>query len=206
MTTITADIFFDFGCPYVYRAALWLEAVQAEMGPRLVLRWRPFALAQVNNKVEGWALWEQPARDPAWGAQRSGRGLRAFWGWLAAQQVAPAQADGYRLALLRAIHEERLSLDDESATRAAAERVGLDLAAWARAAADQRLLATLQAEHEAGQAAQIFGTPTFVFPAARPAYLKLDALVPAAEALAYWRDFHRAVVERPLFLEIKRPH
>ncbi|HBY99513.1 MAG TPA: disulfide bond formation protein DsbA, partial [Chloroflexi bacterium] len=128
-STVT-DIYFDFVCPYVYRAALWLETVEQRSNEPLRFRWRYFPLAQINNKQEGWKVWEQPVVNPAWNEVRSGRGLRAMWAHEAARQQGQAAANAYRLALLRAVHEDGLSLSGEEATQMAAERAGLDLDRW----------------------------------------------------------------------------
>ena len=207
MGPVVAEIFLDFVCPYVYRAALWLDEVARRSSEPLSFRWRYFPLSQINNKQEGWKIWEQPLVNPAWNEVRTGRGLRAMWAHEAARQQGDSAAEAYRLALLRAVHEDGLSLNGAEATRAAAERAGLDLERWERDAHDPSLLDAIRRDYEVatGEYA-IFGTPTFVFPGARPAYLKLDALVPASESLTYWADFRRVVADRSLVIEIKRPH
>lgn len=201
------QIFFDFTCPYVYRAALWVDEVEKQLDQPVRFEWRYFSLAQINNKQEGWKIWERPLIDPHWNETRTGRGLRAFWAAEAARAQGEAAAGAFRLALLRAIHEDHLSLDGEEATLAAAQRAGLDLDRWRQASQDPALLDAVRRDFEyATGEHSIFGTPTFVFPGARPAYLKLEDLVPPSEALIYWRDFRRVVAERRLIIEIKRPH
>lgn len=207
MEVITAEIYFDFVCPYVYRAALWLEEVERRSDEELRFRWRYFPLSQRDNKQEGWTIWEQPLVNPAWNEVRTGRGLHAMWAHEAARRQGEAAARAYRLALLRAVHEDHLSLNGEEATRTAAERAGLDLDRWERDARDPALLDAIRRDYEQATGEfGVFGVPTFVFPGARPANLKLDALVPASEALTYWSDFRRIVVDRSLVIEIKRPH
>ncbi len=201
------EIFFDYLCPYVYRAALWLEAVERHLQEEITVRWRYFSLAQVNSRREGWYVWEQPLLNPEWEAHRSAKGLRAFWAAEAARQQGEEAFRRFHLALLRAYHEERLSLDTDEAVRAAAERASLDLTRWEADRQNPALLEALKADHtEARSRWEIFGTPTFLFPNARPAYLKLNDLVPTDQALAYWETFVQVVARQPLFLEIKRPH
>lgn len=201
------EVFFDYLCPYVYRAALWLDEVERHLDSEVNVRWRYFSLAQVNNTREGWHIWEQPLVNPDWEHHRSARGLRAFWAAEAARQQGEESFRRFHLALLKAYHEEGLSLDNDEAVRAAAERAHLDLARWETDRQNPALLEALKADYtEARSRWDIFGTPTFLFPNARPAYLKLDDLVPADQALAYWETFVRVVAKQQYFLEIKRPH
>ncbi|MDQ7030083.1 MAG: DsbA family protein [Ardenticatenia bacterium] len=204
--TLHVDVFFDYLCPYVYRAALWLDEVERQHGD-VTVRWRYFSLAQVNSRAENWFLWEQPLVNPEWGTHRSAKGLRAFWGAEAARRQGEDVFRRFHLALLRAYHEERLSLANDEALRAAAQRAELDMARWEEQRRDPALLDALKADHtEARERWEVFGTPTFLFPGHRPAYLKLDSVVPAEEAVPYWETFVRVVAQQPLFLEIKRPH
>jgi len=32
--------FFDFGCPYVYNAAVWLQKVEGDMKGKLAINWK----------------------------------------------------------------------------------------------------------------------------------------------------------------------
>jgi hypothetical protein len=52
----------------------------------------------------------------------------------------------------------------------------------------------------------VFGTPTFVFPDAKPVYLKLGRIPDPEGALEFWEEFHRVASGMPFVLEIKRPH
>src|SRR5207245_11458493 len=60
---IPFDVFFDYRCPFVYRAAGLIEAVQRSSRPDIDVRWRYFSLTQVNSKDDGWTVWSAPASE-----------------------------------------------------------------------------------------------------------------------------------------------
>lgn len=169
----------------------------------LAVTWRYFSLHQINNRVPGWEIWEQPVdgvRD------RYVEALRAFWAAEAARQQGDGAFWRYHRALLRAAHAENAELGDPAVLRSLAEQEGLDVARWQQDAADRSLLRRLQLDHtEAVEQFHVFGTPTFVFPDADPAYLKLTAIPAGDEAVRFWETFHTAVADMPYVLEIKRP-
>lgn len=203
MTTL--EIFYDYLCPYVYRASRLMADVQALLQDDLSVEWRYFPLTQVNNKREGWHIWEQPSIDSEWNQKRSAVGLRGFWGAEAARQQGETAFRRFHIALLKAVHEEGLKIDDDT-VRTAARIAELDLERWEQAYSDTDLLERVRIDYETARERGIFGVPTFVFPDAEPAYLKLNDVVPADEVDAYWQTLVRAVAEQPLFLEVKRPH
>src|SRR5439155_4410990 len=51
---IKFEVFFDYQCPFVYRAAGLLEAVRRSGDRDFDIRWRYFSLTQVNSKDDGW--------------------------------------------------------------------------------------------------------------------------------------------------------
>src|SRR2546421_9907339 len=65
--SITFDVFFDYQCPFVYRAAGLLDGVRRLGGRGIGVRWRDFSLTQGNSKNDGWEVWEAPAPDPGKG-------------------------------------------------------------------------------------------------------------------------------------------
>ena len=88
----------------------------------------------------------------------------------------------------------------------AARDASLDLTRFEEALGDPSCLERLAKDHTTAVGRRVFGTPTFVFPAAEPAYLKLTRLLTPAESLDFWQAFRGTVVDRPYVLEIKRPH
>src|SRR5438132_13372596 len=65
--SITFDVFFDYQCPFVYRAAGLLDGVRRLGGRAMDVRWRYFSLTQVTSKNDGWTVWNAPASDPVKG-------------------------------------------------------------------------------------------------------------------------------------------
>ena len=99
---LKVDVFFDYLCPFVYRASLLLDAVQRSGTRDIEVHWRYFSLTQVNSKNDGWTVWTAPASEMV-------RGRLAF----AAAEAARRQGrfDAFHHALLSARHRDRLDID-----------------------------------------------------------------------------------------------
>lgn len=199
------DLYYDPLCPYVYRAALWMERL-AQSGIELTLRWRPFSLAQVNNRREGWEVWHRPIESPGEWLDRRTRGLNGQWATLAAARQGPDAERRFLGALLRLIHEEGAALDAPETTARAAARADLDLDQWELDRRDPVLLDRVRDSHQEAVALGIFGTPTYHFAGAAPLYVKLADIPLPARAPLEWARFVRLATESPLLLELKRPH
>jgi len=50
------DVFYDYLCPFVYRASVLLQNVRDSGERPIEVRWRYFSLIQVNSKDEGWTF------------------------------------------------------------------------------------------------------------------------------------------------------
>ncbi|HET7093314.1 MAG TPA: DsbA family protein [Thermomicrobiales bacterium] len=194
------DVYYDYGCPYVYRAGIWMRDVQAALGPGLRVNWRYFPLEQVNSdKGPDWKLWEQ-ADD-----FRS-RGLPAFRAAEAARQQGDEAFRKFHLALLQARHEAGADLGKRETLLAAAEAAGLDRARFERDLADRAHMAVIGRDYTQGRnELGVFGTPTFVFGNGRAAYIKLTDVPSPDAALPLFERFTETVRDEPLVEEIKRP-
>lgn len=194
------EIFFDFSCPYVYRAGMWVDEIERQGGSGYVFRWRALPLEQINaDKGPDWKLWEQPD-------DFRSRGLLAFRAAEAAKRQGDAAWSRFRTALLRARHEAERDISKRDAVLAVAAEADLDLDRFAADLADRSLLSAVGDDFEAGRETHgAFGTPTFVFPNGAAAYVKLSQVPSPENALPMWQEFVRTVVDRPEFQEIKRP-
>lgn len=182
---------------------MWLHTVQQQPGCRLQITWRSFSLEQANRTNREtepeWRIWEQPDGYPS-------RGLWAFRAAEAARNQGPAAYDRYRMALLRAKHEEGWDIADTEVLCEVAQRQDLDRQQFQADLADRRLLSRIGADHtRAVQEFDVFGTPTLAFGPGRVAYVKLLPPPPAEEALAIFDTIRRLVADSPTVLEVKRP-
>ncbi|WP_038040491.1 DsbA family oxidoreductase [Thermorudis peleae] len=193
------QVWFDYLCPYVYRASMLLLWLQEHYDPSLVVHWRYFSLEQVNQRFgPDWKLWEQPDDVPS-------RTRLAWKGAEAARQQGDEAFRRFHRALLRLRHEERRDLADPETIFEAARRAELDLDAFDRAF-KQATLAALARDHEEGvQHYGVFGTPTLVFPNGRAAYLRLSTLPEEAKRGALWEQLVEMIANTPEVDEIKRP-
>jgi protein-disulfide isomerase len=171
------------------------------------VQWRFFSLYQVNHEGDdAWRIWDQPMMDPNWQERDYGPSLRCFWAAEAARRQGEGAFLRFHRALLQARHRNGLSLVTSKTLFAAAKTAGLDMKEFQESLGDPACLERLAEDHERAEGMDVFGTPTFVFPEAEPAYLKLRQLPETEEGLAFWEEFQRVVAGRPFVLEIKRPH
>ncbi len=196
------DVFFDFQCPFVNPAAIWLHNVEAELGYPLRATWRAFPLEQVNSRSgDDWKLWEQPD-------SYQSRGLPGFRGALAASRQGHEKYHDFVWELLNLRHQEGQDLADPATIVEAATRAGLDLDQFDRDRASRDELGTIGDDYGGATVEHgVFGTPTFVFPNGGAAYLKLQlGNVPTGpEAVAFFERFVGITRDTPKVIEIKRP-
>ncbi len=189
------DLYYDYLCPFVYRASLLLANVAAERPTNV--RWRYFSLTQVNSKEEGWTAWAAPAAEKV-------RGRLAFKAAEAARRqdrFAPFHA-----SLLTARHQDRLDIDDPKVVAQVAEESGLELERFRRDLDDPAILDPLALDHRHAVAVHgVFGTPTFVFPNGASAYIRLAEAPTGADALQLFDSLLAIAADEPGVLEIKRP-
>jgi predicted DsbA family dithiol-disulfide isomerase len=191
------DVYYDYLCPFVYRASVLLENVRDSGERSLEIRWRYFSLTQVNSKDEGWTIWDAPPSQLV-------RGRLAF----SAAEAARRQDgfDRFHMPLLRARHVDRLDIDDLAVVERVAEESGLDLERFRGDIADPTILATLERDHgEAVAEHGIFGTPTFLFSGGEAAYVRLSEAPAAPHSLGVFDRLISIAAEEPGILEIKRP-
>ena len=183
--------YFDFTCGYSYRAWAWIERQRAA-GAELAVDWRPFVLKEINRTETDPSLLGGP-----------GIGSVAVLSLAIAEALrGRAEADRYRTATFRAMHEtgERPGRDQMLGI---AESVGLDAGAFRKEEA--LWLATVRASHEdAVTRLGVFGTPTLVLDEGRAIYLKLAAL-PSDGDEDLWAALTTITTGFPEVIELKRP-
>jgi predicted DsbA family dithiol-disulfide isomerase len=192
------DVFYDYLCPFVYRASVLIENVRASGDRDLKVGWRYFSLAQVNSKDEGWTVWDAPAGDRV-------KGRNAFKGAEAARRQG--RFDDFHMPMLLARHRDRLDIDEVEVVERVAVEAGLDLDRFRRDIADPDILETLARDHRQGVAELgVFGTPTFVFQGGASAYVRLSEPPESADALRVFDALVEVAAREPGILEIKRPN
>lgn len=181
---VPVDVFFDYTCPFAYRAHRWLRMVD------LPARWRPFSLLEHNYRGDGPPVWRLPER-----ADDISLLLFAGHSWVRAQG---ADLDAYRDAAFHAWHETSVTVELDDV-------VGFATAAGAEG--DEETLREhfhdAETEHDAARVAGVFGSPTLVFAAGRAAFVKLAA-VPSAEEAEQILAAARATGAAPAIEELKQ--
>ena len=191
------DVFYDYLCPFVYRATVLLQNVHSSGQRSLKVGWRYFSLAQVNSKVDGWTVWDAPAGDRV-------KGRLAFKGAEAARRQG--RFDDFHMPMLVARHRDRLDIDQVEVVERVAVDAGLDLDRFRRDIADPNILEALARDHrQAVGELGVFGTPTFVFQEGASAYVRLSEPPEPGDALRVFDALVEVAAREPGILEIKRP-
>lgn len=194
-------IFYDFRCPFVYNATMWLEKVKKVGGKKPNIDWQPFSLAQVNSdKGEDFKVWEQPGvRDG------SDTTLLAHRAGLAAKRQGPEAFDAFRIAIVKSRHEEKKDLMDPAMIEEAAIKSGIDFGQFKEDLADPDLLRQIGESHtRAVEEYGAFGVPTYVFPDGKSAFIKMF-VPPDEEAVETYEVLTKFVGDLKYVGEVKRP-
>jgi predicted DsbA family dithiol-disulfide isomerase len=190
------EVFFDYLCPFVFRAATLIDGVRRS-GRDVDVRWRYFSLTQVNSKDDGWTVWDAPETEKV-------KGRLAFQAAEAARRQG--RFDALHMPLLLARHRERLDIDEPSVVEEVAASAGLDMARFHDDMASPDILEPLRRDHtEAVEANGIFGTPTFVFDDGASAYVRLAKPVDGESPEPVFDRLLEIAASEPRILEIKRP-
>jgi predicted DsbA family dithiol-disulfide isomerase len=189
------ELYFDYLCPFVYRASLLLANVAADRSPDV--SWRYFSLTQVNSKEDGWTVWDAPPTDRV-------RGRLAFKAAEAARRQGRFEV--FHRALLAARHQARLDIDDVRVIEQVADDSGLDLERFRRDVDDPSIMQALARDHMHAVAKHgVFGTPTFVFSNGASAYIRLAEAPAGPEAVDLYDKLVAMAADETRVLEIKRP-
>ena len=192
------ELFYDYMCPFVYRASVLLQNVRDSGERTLDIRWRYFSLAQVNSKDDGWTIWDAPASERA-------KGQLAFKAAEAARRQD--RFEDIHLSLLHARHRDRLDIDEVAIVERVAVEAGLDLDRFRKDVLDPDIAQAIARDHEpAVREHGIFGTPTFLFPNGAAAYVRLSEAPGGQDAVRVFDRIVSVAGDEPRILEIKRPN
>lgn len=192
---IELDVFYDYLCPFVYRASVLLQNVGRSRD--LKVTWRYFSLTQVNSKDDGWTVWDAPASEKV-------KGRLAF----AAAEAARRQDrfEELHLPLLQARHRDRLDIEQAEVVERVAVDAGLDVERFRQDLADPGILASLARDHQQAVSEHgVFGTPTFLFGEGTSAYVRLAETLDGPDAVRVFDRLLSIAAREPSILEIKRP-
>lgn len=191
------EVFFDYLCPFVYRASVLLQNVRDSGQRTLKVNWRYFSLTQVNSKLDGWTVWDASAVERV-------RGRLPFQAAEAARRQG--RFDDLHTPLLQARHRDRLDIDQLEVVERVAVDSGLDLDRFRNDLADPNILQALAQDHRHAVAEHgVFGTPTFVFQDGAAAYVRLSEPPEPADAVRVFDGLVAVAAAEPRILEIKRP-
>lgn len=180
------------------QAGIWLSRVEDRLGSDLELRYRSFALEQVNADQGGdWKAWKQ-------GESYVSRGLWPLRGGIAARMQSNVAHRAYMATLQEFKFVERGDVSSRDTVVQMAQNAGVDLDKFVADIDAPQRLTEIGADHEEAVALGVFGTPTFVFEDGTSAFLKTFT-PPESETMQAWEGFMSVAHNRPYFGELKRP-
>ena len=183
------------------QAGIWLARVKEEMGDDLQIRWRSFALEQVNSKEsEDWKAWQQDS-------DYVSRGLWPLRGGIAARRQSEDAHGAYMDTILELKHVEREDIRSRESVLEVARRIGsptIDLAKFTKDIDDPEALAEIGRDHEEAVAQGIFGTPTLVFEDGTASFVKTYT-PPEEDTMSAFEHLMGVTRGKKYFGEIKRP-
>ncbi len=201
MPSEPVTVYFDYLCPFAWRAAELSASVAGPLGLRF--EWSHFSLYQANRPSgDDWQLWNERLSDRD---DRGTMGLLPFLASSAARNQGPERHDAFRMALLRARHVDHRPFH-LSTVMQAAEEGRLHLACLERDLADPEARTRLAREHHLGVVEHVFGTPTFAFTSGDTAYVRLRE-VPAGQdaAVELFQRVRGMLADYPYLETVKRP-
>lgn len=198
-------VYFDYICPYSWRAAEVVELIAEPLG--LVIDWRHFSLYQHTHQSRHgngsrWQLWNEPLDD----TDGSGcKGLLPFLASQAARKQGEVPYHDFRLGLQRANHRDHRPLNGRTIFEVA-EEAHLHLARFEDDLANPECRTVLAHEHHQAAAIDVAGTPTVVFPGGQMANFRLhDVPRNPEEALALFQDTRSLLERYPYLQSVHRP-
>lgn len=194
----TLKVWVDFLCPWARIGAHWIRNVEATGKLDLELEFKSFSLENVN-------LPEEASADELWSTATERRGLipAAAAKWV--QTQAPESFKDYQRLMFDARHVDHEKIGQPAVTAEILTKAGLDGDAVVKElTGDSKWLEAARADHDEANELGIFGVPTFVFPGAAPAFVRLLEITDGDRALEIFRDV-QASAGNPTIHEIKRP-
>ena len=194
----TLKVWVDFLCPWARIGAHWIRNVEATGKLDLELEFKSFSLENIN-------LPEEASADELWASAPERRGLfpAAAAKWV--QTQAPESFRDYQRLMFDARHVDHEKIGQPDVTAQILSKAGLDGDAIVKDISDDpKWLEAARADHEEANELGIFGVPTFVFPGAAPAFVRLLEITDGDRALGIYNDVRTASVN-PTIHEIKRP-
>jgi predicted DsbA family dithiol-disulfide isomerase len=191
-------VWVDFLCPWARIGAFWISNVEKEGAVGLDIEWKSFSLENIN-------LPEEASADELWATATERRGLipAAAAKWI--QTQSPESFSSYLRTMFDARHVEKEKIGQPEVTAKVLSTVGLDGSAIVdEITSDTKWLEAARADHEEAASLGIFGVPTFVFPGAEPAFVRLLEVTEGERAVEIYEHV-RASAGDPTVHEIKRP-
>ncbi len=190
-------IYYDYTCPYSYRALLWLRQLE-EAGRELYLEWKTFSLKEVNRGESSPSIFEK--------SQTGSVSVLALELAKAAQAMGPQVFEPYHDTVYDAMYRNRRRVTAD-ALIGIARQAGLDVSGLELERQEGRWLREVERDHREGaESWGVFGTPTLVLDDEAAVYLKFTQAAASPSDAAEVYDALLCLARcHPELVEIKHP-
>ncbi len=190
-------VYYDYTCPYSYRALLWLRQLQ-EAGRELYLEWKTFSLKEVNRGVGEPSIFQS--------SQTGNVSVLALEMAKAAEAMGSEVFERYHRTVYAAMHGDGRRVTAETLL-GFARQAGLDITPFELDRREGRWLREVEHDHREGaERWKVFGTPTLVLDDEAAVYLKFTQASASPSAAAEVYDALVCLARcHPELVEIKHP-
>ncbi len=191
------SIYYDYTCPYSYRAACWLRGLE-EAGRELELEWKSFSLKEVNR----------PGGEPSVFDRQRAESVSVLALELAkaAQVAGPEVFERYHYRVFEVMHGDGRRLEANDLLSIGRD-AGLDTGRFEAERREGVWLRRVAEDHREGvERWKVFGTPTLVLDGEAAVYLKFTQASASPSAAAEVYDALLCLARcHPELVEIKHP-
>ncbi len=195
--TDSITIYYDYTCPYSYRALLWLRELE-RAGREIDLRWKTFSLKEVNSSEGDPSVFER--------GQPESISVLALQLAKAAQEVGADIFERYHTALYDAMQGEGRRVTATDLIEMAGD-AGLDITRFEGERERGRWLQEVARDHREGSEHWgVFGTPTLILDDEAAIYLKfIEPPASPSDAAEVYDAILCLAKCHPELVEIKHP-
>lgn len=190
-------IYYDYTCPYSYRAACWLRRLE-EAGRELEVEWKTFSLKEVNRSGGEPSVFDRQRAESV--------SVLALELAKAAQAAGPGVFERYHYRVFEAMHDDGRKLKASDLLTIARD-AGLDTGRFEVERREGVWLHRVAKDHREGaERWKVFGTPTLVLDGEAAVYLKFTQVPASPSDAAELFDALLCLARcHPELVEIKHP-
>ncbi|MEC7837933.1 MAG: DsbA family selenoprotein [Chloroflexota bacterium] len=191
------NVFFDYTCPWVRQAGLWL--IDLEEKGQIDISWKPFLLEQINSENdENWKSWDQDLKDYL------SRGIWPHLGGIAARKISKDAGYKYMKAIFEDKHVNRVDVRSREYIIDLSQKIDISSEVFINTMDSKESLNIISSSHIEAEEKGIFGTPTIEFSDGNTVFLKTFT-PPNDDSISFFEALKTLSTNNTYFGELKKP-